>query len=87
MSNRTNYGSATTPNTSNMNPGFIRIKLLELDPPPTKIVSLLDPFCAVNIKELIKTSNQIIQRKPTFYPKWYSKVYSKIYKSFSPIFL
>ena len=57
--------------TTIMNPGFIRIKLLELDPPPAKIISSIDPFCAVNIKELIKASNQIIQRKPTFYPKWY----------------
>ena len=49
MSNRNDSNSI------NMNPGFIRIKLLELDPPPTKILSL-DPFCAVNIKELISSS-------------------------------
>ena len=40
---------------SNPSPGFIRVKLLELDPPPkTKKTTIMDPFCAVTIKEMIK---------------------------------
>jgi hypothetical protein len=53
MSNRNSNDNESIAN--NANPGFIRVKLLELDPPPTKIISL-DPFCAVNIKELILSS-------------------------------
>ena len=36
-----------------VNPGFIRIKLIQLDPAPTETAEKT-LFCAVNIKQLIK---------------------------------
>lgn len=44
---------------NNSAPGFIRIKLLELDPPPkTKKATIMDPFCAVTIKEMVKNTDE-----------------------------
>jgi hypothetical protein len=119
-------------------PGFIRVKLIELDPPPhissnlndsarsassksnstnNSASLLIDPICAVNIKETIKSKNkhksnnnnnqqvfasynsktnsthietksnltastdyELVQKKPTFYPKWNTCFDCHLYK-------
>jgi hypothetical protein len=124
-------------------PGFIRVKLIELDPPPHISSSLndsarsassksnstnnsasllIDPICAVNIKEMVKSKNkqksnsnnnpnqqvfasynsktntahietksksnsailtdgyELVQKKPTFYPKWNTCFDCHLYK-------
>jgi hypothetical protein len=40
-------------------PGFIRVKLIELDPPPNLIPEnlVLEPYCIVNVKELVALSS------------------------------
>jgi len=121
-------------------PGFIRVKLIELDPPPhissnlndsarsassksnstnNSASLLIDPICAVNIKEMVKSKNkhkpngnnnsnqqvfasynsktnsahietknnssvptdyELVQKKPTFYPKWNTCFDCHLYK-------
>lgn len=65
----TNMNSSNEKNTNNNinngstrnKPGFIRVKLLELDPAPSNLklskAAPLDPFCAVNIKESLQSTS------------------------------
>ena len=52
---------------SNVKPGFIRLKLIELEPPPDSLLQPqsknyylepVEPYCEVNIKELIKLESR-----------------------------
>lgn len=66
-------------------PGFIRIKLIELDPPPDSIIIQgtvsaiqIEPYCMVNIKEMVKrTSKKKKKHKDKKYDSEYKLVQTK----------
>ncbi|XP_002740313.1 protein kinase C delta type-like [Saccoglossus kowalevskii] len=56
--------------------GFIRVKLLQVEPGSRKMVDdgeVFDPFCAINVKEAVESQGhgvQLVQKKKTIYPDW-----------------
>ncbi|XP_035677707.1 protein kinase C delta type-like [Branchiostoma floridae] len=66
-------------------PGFIRVKLLQVDPGSLEVPpgETFDPYCAVNVKEAVDTPGrglQLIQKKKTIYPEWNSCFDSHLYQ-------
>lgn len=55
--------------------GFIRVKLIEVEPASTwvKDPQSFDCYCAVHIKEAVMSASQgisLVQKKKTIYPEW-----------------
>ncbi|XP_070557525.1 protein kinase C delta type-like [Ptychodera flava] len=55
--------------------GFIRVKLLQVEPGSKKMVDdgeAFNPYCAVNVKEAVESQGQVqlLQKKKTIYPEW-----------------
>ena len=64
---------------STVKPGFIRVKLIELEPPLNQIPDnvTLEPYCIVNIKELVCISSQRQQDERTSRAKIENKIKKK----------
>lgn len=53
--------------------GFIRVKLIDVDPSTAGQKESFDSYCAVHIKEAIMSADHgisLVQKKKTIYPEW-----------------